>query len=171
VWPHLEEVGKDFVREQATIAGGYRLIKTHFPYGMTPMNSKAKYIFVARNPKDCVVSFYHHTGESCLKSSLWLNLPIIQFTHITTRSLQLAFRDIMTLPKANSIPTSNSFSKAKSTAMTTSISFENGSIIRMIPMYYFSGTKVVERMLENIYYKSLPFWVTSIQRSYSQMMK
>ena len=61
VWPHLEEVGKDFVREKATVAGGYRLIKTHFPYKLTPQNPKAKYIYVARNPKDCVVSFYHHT--------------------------------------------------------------------------------------------------------------
>jgi len=61
VWPHLEEVGKDFVRDKATVAGGYRLIKTHFPYKLTPQNPKAKYIYVARNPKDCVVSFYHHT--------------------------------------------------------------------------------------------------------------
>eukprot|EP00804_Cyclotella_cryptica_P016993 CCRYP_001913-RA/>CCRYP_001913-RA protein AED:0.28 eAED:0.28 QI:0/0.5/0.66/1/0/0/3/1325/291 len=61
VWPHLEEVGSEFVREKATIAGGYRLIKTHFPHKYTPKNPKAKYIYVARNPKDCVVSFYHHT--------------------------------------------------------------------------------------------------------------
>ena len=63
VWPHLEEVGSDFVRNEATVANGYRLIKTHFPYELTPRSSKAKYIYVARNPKDCVVSFYHHTGE------------------------------------------------------------------------------------------------------------
>lgn len=28
---------------------------------MTPMSPDAKYICVARNPKDCVVSFFHHT--------------------------------------------------------------------------------------------------------------
>ncbi|XP_054710941.1 sulfotransferase ssu-1-like [Uloborus diversus] len=36
-------------------------IKFHLPYHMTPMSAEAKYIFVARNPKDCCVSFYHHT--------------------------------------------------------------------------------------------------------------
>ena len=39
----------------------YRLIKTHLPYHMTPINPHAKYIYVARNPKDCCVSFYYHT--------------------------------------------------------------------------------------------------------------
>jgi len=36
-------------------------IKYHLPYNMTPISPEAKYIFVARNPKDCCVSFYHHT--------------------------------------------------------------------------------------------------------------
>eukprot|EP00970_Alexandrium_tamarense_P008454 scaffold1618_cov196-Alexandrium_tamarense.AAC.14 len=36
-------------------------LDTHFPHKFTPANPNAKYIFVARNPKDCVVSFYHHT--------------------------------------------------------------------------------------------------------------
>ncbi|GFT81854.1 sulfotransferase 1 family member D1 [Trichonephila clavipes] len=36
-------------------------IKFHLPYHMTPQSLDAKYIFVARNPKDCCVSFYHHT--------------------------------------------------------------------------------------------------------------
>jgi len=61
VFPHLEEVGKTFVETTATIKDGYRLIKTHLPYDKVPQNSNAKYIFVVRNPKDCVVSFYHHT--------------------------------------------------------------------------------------------------------------
>ena len=61
VFPHLEEVGKDFCCKTPVIAGRFRLIKTHLPYGMTPQNPKTKYIFVARNPKDCVVSFFHHT--------------------------------------------------------------------------------------------------------------
>ncbi|XP_054711074.1 sulfotransferase 1C2-like, partial [Uloborus diversus] len=36
-------------------------IKYHLPYHMMPMSSEAKYIFIARNPKDCCVSFYHFT--------------------------------------------------------------------------------------------------------------
>ncbi|XP_054711073.1 LOW QUALITY PROTEIN: uncharacterized protein LOC129220670 [Uloborus diversus] len=35
-------------------------IKTHLLYHLCPWSSKAKYIFIARNPKDCCVSFYHH---------------------------------------------------------------------------------------------------------------
>ncbi|KAL7435026.1 hypothetical protein ACHAXH_005921 [Discostella pseudostelligera] len=61
VFPHLEEVGKEFIETKGTILGGYRLIKTHLPYSLVSKNPKAKYIFVTRNPKDCVVSFYHHT--------------------------------------------------------------------------------------------------------------
>ena len=47
--------------EGAAVVGGYRLIKTHLPHGMTPQNPDAKYVCVVRNPKDCVVSFFHHT--------------------------------------------------------------------------------------------------------------
>ncbi|GFT92082.1 sulfotransferase 1C4 [Nephila pilipes] len=36
-------------------------IKLHLPFHLTPWSPNAKYIFVARNPKDCCVSFYHHT--------------------------------------------------------------------------------------------------------------
>lgn len=69
LFPHLEEVGANYMYNCAgvNIQRGKRLIKTHLPYDMTPMCSSgdkgdgAKYIFVARNPKDCIVSFYHHT--------------------------------------------------------------------------------------------------------------
>ncbi|GIY02107.1 sulfotransferase 1C2 [Caerostris extrusa] len=41
-------------------------IKVHLPFHLTPWSPQAKYIFVARNPKDCCVSFYHHTvGTPC----------------------------------------------------------------------------------------------------------
>ncbi|KAJ3128897.1 hypothetical protein HK098_003224 [Nowakowskiella sp. JEL0407] len=39
----------------------HRLIKTHLPYNICPKSTEAKYIHVVRNPKDCVVSYYHHT--------------------------------------------------------------------------------------------------------------
>jgi hypothetical protein len=68
IFPHLEEVGNDYIcassscnNSSAAGCNNYRLIKTHLPYSMTPQNPVAKYIFVARNPKDCVVSFFHHT--------------------------------------------------------------------------------------------------------------
>ncbi len=55
--PHLEEVGKDKIDKLPKP----RVIKTHLPYDLTPYHPQAKYIYVARNPFDCVVSFYHHT--------------------------------------------------------------------------------------------------------------
>lgn len=60
-FPHLEEVGAEFVKNRAAVSGGFRLIKTHLPYGITPQNPVAKYIYIIRNPKDTCVSFYHHT--------------------------------------------------------------------------------------------------------------
>lgn len=57
VFPHLEEVG----REAVAALPVPRLIKTHLPQTMTPFVAEARYIYVARNPFDCVVSFYHHT--------------------------------------------------------------------------------------------------------------
>jgi hypothetical protein len=55
--PHLEEVGKDLIEKLPYP----RVIKTHFPYHLTSYHPQAKYIYVARNPFDCAVSFYHHT--------------------------------------------------------------------------------------------------------------
>jgi len=49
------------VKNSASIKSGRRLIKTHLPYNMVNNHPEAKYIFIVRNPKDCVVSFYHHT--------------------------------------------------------------------------------------------------------------
>ena len=40
------------------------IIKTHLPYDMVPQNQSAKYLIVMRNPKDVVVSFYHHLKKS-----------------------------------------------------------------------------------------------------------
>lgn len=57
VFPHLEEVGA----ERVAAMPAPRLIKTHLPRTMTPSSAVARYIYVVRNPFDCVVSFYHHT--------------------------------------------------------------------------------------------------------------
>lgn len=35
-------------------------IKVHLPLELTPWNDKAKYIVVIRNPKDALVSYFHH---------------------------------------------------------------------------------------------------------------
>jgi sulfotransferase len=56
-FPHLEEVGEAGVRELPKP----RLIKTHLPFERTPWSPASRYVFVARNPFDCAVSFYHHT--------------------------------------------------------------------------------------------------------------
>jgi len=61
LFPHLEEVGAEYVQTKATRKSNNRLIKTHLPSNMVKHNPESKYIFVARNPKDCVVSFFHHT--------------------------------------------------------------------------------------------------------------
>jgi hypothetical protein len=57
VFPHLEEVGEEAVRALPEP----RLIKTHLPFSRTPWSAQARYVFVARNPFDCAVSFFHHT--------------------------------------------------------------------------------------------------------------
>jgi hypothetical protein len=55
--PHLEEAGAAAV---STLPAP-RYIKTHLPFEMTPYDPAARYLYVARNPFDCAVSFYHHT--------------------------------------------------------------------------------------------------------------
>jgi hypothetical protein len=55
--PHLEEVGGSAVAQLPRP----RFIKTHLPYRLVPKHEAARYLFVARNPFDCVVSFFHHT--------------------------------------------------------------------------------------------------------------
>ncbi len=41
-----------------------RVIKTHLPLEMLPQKllDTCKVVFVGRNPKDCMVSYYHHTS-------------------------------------------------------------------------------------------------------------
>lgn len=37
-----------------------RMIKTHLPYDMTPKNPRTKYVYITRNPKDALVSYFFH---------------------------------------------------------------------------------------------------------------
>lgn len=41
-----------------------RPIHYHLPYDMIPKNPNSKYIYIFRNPKDTVVSFYHFTKQT-----------------------------------------------------------------------------------------------------------
>lgn len=55
--PFLEIQGADAAR-YGPKPGAY---KTHLPFNKHPYSPEAKYIYVARNPYDCCVSFYYHT--------------------------------------------------------------------------------------------------------------
>jgi hypothetical protein len=55
--PHMEEIGAEGVEALPHP----RVLKTHLPFSMTPYHPEARYVYVLRNPFDCVVSFFHHT--------------------------------------------------------------------------------------------------------------
>jgi len=44
---------------------GRRVIKTHMPFDFLPKNltEKCKVVYVARSPKDCIVSYFHHMTD------------------------------------------------------------------------------------------------------------
>ena len=56
-WPYPRE------REETNQAASPRIFKSHMPYAMAlggqPVNNPCKYIYIARNPKDVAVSYYH----------------------------------------------------------------------------------------------------------------
>lgn len=58
--PYLERAGSDV----ASRLPSPRTLNVHFPYEYTPFHTDAKYIYVARNPRDTCVSYYHFTRES-----------------------------------------------------------------------------------------------------------
>ncbi|GBM47437.1 Amine sulfotransferase [Araneus ventricosus] len=64
--PFLDQWGAEDSEKMMVRPGCY---KTHLPLHKVPWSDDAKYIYVARNPKDCCVSFYHHMK----------NLPGYQF--------------------------------------------------------------------------------------------
>ncbi|XP_067126405.1 sulfotransferase ssu-1-like [Centruroides vittatus] len=53
--PCIELLGADYIEESKS-----KIIKTHMPYYAISHSDEAKYIYVARNPKDCCVSYYYH---------------------------------------------------------------------------------------------------------------
>ena len=44
-----------------------RFFFTHFPYEHIPQNPQTKYLYIYRNPKDIVVSAYHHLSNMMFK--------------------------------------------------------------------------------------------------------
>jgi len=59
VMPMLEFDGKE-VTEAIDTMGFSNIIKTHFYRHLVPYNKVAKYIYIARNPKDVIVSYLFH---------------------------------------------------------------------------------------------------------------
>lgn len=55
--PFIDMLGNEGVESMVRPAA----IKTHFPFNYVPYSPIAKYICVVRNPKDALVSFFHHT--------------------------------------------------------------------------------------------------------------
>ncbi|UYV68934.1 hypothetical protein LAZ67_6001698 [Cordylochernes scorpioides] len=52
----MDKLGSEEVAKLSTP----KLIKTHIPFEKLNYSKEAKYIYMARNPKDCAVSYYHH---------------------------------------------------------------------------------------------------------------
>ncbi|KAH6928259.1 hypothetical protein HPB50_013303 [Hyalomma asiaticum] len=55
--PYPELVGTAWLEQMPSP----RFMKTHFDYSRQPINPKARYVYLARNPLDVCVSFYHFT--------------------------------------------------------------------------------------------------------------
>ncbi|GIX77093.1 sulfotransferase 1C4 [Caerostris extrusa] len=104
--PFLEMLGPDEISRMP----GPGCIKIHFPFNLTPYSPDAKYVYVARNPKDCCISFYHHTKAiSCLLFPKMAHLMI----------------------------SSISSSRVKQILMITSTTYCHGTSTEMIPMSFF----------------------------------
>ncbi|MCB0565102.1 MAG: sulfotransferase domain-containing protein [Phaeodactylibacter sp.] len=80
LWPAF---GSDYIltREQLRDTPSPRIFRSHMPYPMamggTPEASPCKYVYIARHPKDVVVSFYHfaqHWGNYTGPWEHWLGL-------------------------------------------------------------------------------------------------
>ncbi|XP_067129155.1 sulfotransferase ssu-1-like [Centruroides vittatus] len=58
-YPFLDLTGTDAM----DYISGDGAIKTHLPFNLAQYSPSAKYIYIARNPRDLCVSFYHHTKD------------------------------------------------------------------------------------------------------------
>lgn len=58
--PYLERAGSSMAKRLPSP----RTLNIHFPYEFTPYHDQARYVYVARNPRDTCVSYYHMTKES-----------------------------------------------------------------------------------------------------------
>uniref|UniRef100_A0A0N5A6K9 Sulfotransfer_1 domain-containing protein n=1 Tax=Parastrongyloides trichosuri TaxID=131310 RepID=A0A0N5A6K9_PARTI len=57
--PMIEFMGSKIVN----LMPSPRVLKTHFDYNCCPKSDTSKYILVVRNPKDVLISFYHHMRQ------------------------------------------------------------------------------------------------------------
>lgn len=55
--PILELAGTENIK----LRESPRFYRSHLPCNLLPYSQEAKYVWVVRNPKDCLVSFYHYT--------------------------------------------------------------------------------------------------------------
>ncbi|XP_077525625.1 sulfotransferase ssu-1-like [Haemaphysalis longicornis] len=55
--PYPELVGTEYLENMPPP----RFMKNHFDYSRQPINPKARYVYLARNPLDVCVSFFHYT--------------------------------------------------------------------------------------------------------------
>ena len=97
--PYLEAANSDFVPYKVDLAEVERprTFKSHMPYNRMPCglpkDTPYKYIYVARNPKDMVVSyFYHYFSTNCAVNSTSMNDAIFLMASLMSFFMSSYFR-------------------------------------------------------------------------------